>query len=164
MTWNSVDLHRKQTMQINSGRKRLIFCPWLRLRPYLFNIYYKRKITKTRQKLPKQSHKNTPYTSRPKWPKQIHKNKSWYTIMYIIVTDTSPCTVTCSSPRHPFFYTRSYLSALPSCALIFSTNFQFIFTFKYCTTQFSHWIMSCTKNNLIFKQLFSKFAHSFVVI
>ena len=28
------------------------------------------------------------------------------------------------------FYTRSRLSALQSCALIFSTNFQFIFTFK----------------------------------
>ena len=29
-----------------------------------------------------------------------------------------------------FFYTRSHLSALKNCALIFSTNFQFIFTFK----------------------------------
>ena len=29
-----------------------------------------------------------------------------------------------------FFYTRSHLSALKSCALIFWTNFQFIFTFK----------------------------------
>ena len=28
------------------------------------------------------------------------------------------------------FYTRSHLSALQTCALIFSTNFQFIFTFK----------------------------------
>ena len=30
----------------------------------------------------------------------------------------------------PFFYTRSHLSALQNCALLFSTNFQFIFTFK----------------------------------
>ena len=37
-----------------------------------------------------------------------------------------------------FFYTRSNLSALQNCTLIFSTNFQFIFTFKHCTTQFSH--------------------------
>ena len=29
-----------------------------------------------------------------------------------------------------FFYTRSNLSGLKSCALIFSTNSQFIFTFK----------------------------------
>ena len=29
-----------------------------------------------------------------------------------------------------FFYTHSCLSALQSCALIFPTNFQFIFTFK----------------------------------
>ena len=29
-----------------------------------------------------------------------------------------------------FFYTRSHLSELQNCALIFSTNFQFIFTFK----------------------------------
>ena len=38
----------------------------------------------------------------------------------------------------PFFYTRSHLNALQNCALIFSTNFQFILTFKICTTQFSH--------------------------
>ena len=30
----------------------------------------------------------------------------------------------------PFFYMRSHLSALQNCALIFSTNFHFIFTFK----------------------------------
>ena len=37
---------------------------------------------------------------------------------------------TCSRPRRPLFYTRSHFSALQNCALIFSTNFQFIFTFK----------------------------------
>ena len=37
-----------------------------------------------------------------------------------------------------FFYTHSHLSALQNSALIFSTNFQFIFTFKKCTTQFNH--------------------------
>ena len=38
----------------------------------------------------------------------------------------------------PFFYTRSHLSALPNCAVLFSTNFQIIFIFKERTTQFSH--------------------------
>ena len=37
-----------------------------------------------------------------------------------------------------FFYTSSHLSALKNCALNFSNNFQFIFIFKKCTTQFSH--------------------------
>ena len=37
-----------------------------------------------------------------------------------------------------FFYTHSHLSALQNCALIFSANFQYIFTFKYRTIQFSH--------------------------
>ena len=37
-----------------------------------------------------------------------------------------------------FFYTRSHLSTLQNCALILSINFQFIFTFKNCTTQFRH--------------------------
>ena len=30
----------------------------------------------------------------------------------------------------PFFYTRSHLSALPNCAVLFSTNFQIILIFK----------------------------------
>ena len=38
----------------------------------------------------------------------------------------------------PFFYTRFHLSALPNCAVLFPTNFQIIFIFKKCTTQFSH--------------------------
>ena len=44
----------------------------------------------------------------------------------------------------PFFYTRYHLSALQNCSLLLSTSFQFIFIFKECTTQFSHWIVSCT--------------------
>ena len=39
-------------------------------------------------------------------------------------------TKTLSTQDVHFFYTRSHLSALQSCALIFSTNFQFISTFK----------------------------------
>ena len=38
--------------------------------------------------------------------------------------------MTWSSPRRQLLYTRSHLSALISCALIFSTNFQFNFIFK----------------------------------
>ena len=38
----------------------------------------------------------------------------------------------------PLSYTRSHLSALQNCALFFSTNFQFIFIFKECITQFNH--------------------------
>ena len=68
------------------------------------------------------------------------------------------------APDVTFFYTLSNLSALQSCALIFSTNFHFIFSFKYSTTQFSHWFVSCTKHNSIFSELFRKFVHSFVAI
>ena len=70
---------------------------------------------------------------------------------------------TCSSPRQTFFYTRSHLSALQNCALLFSTNFQFIFILKECITHFSHWIVSCP---IFFKnivQAFIKFTHSFGV-
>ena len=62
------------------------------------------------------------------------------------------------------FYKRSHLSTLKICLLIFSTNFQFIFTFKKCTTQFSHWIVSCTKNISSVKRFFSKVTRSFVAI
>ena len=64
----------------------------------------------------------------------------------------------------PFFYTRSHLSALQNCALLFSTNFQFIFIFKKCITQFSHWIVSCTIFSKNIVQVFIKFTHSFVAI
>ena len=37
-----------------------------------------------------------------------------------------------------FFYTRSHLSALQNCAVLFSTNFYIIFILKKCITQFSH--------------------------
>ena len=40
-----------------------------------------------------------------------------------------------------FFYTRSHLSVLQNCAVLFSTNFQIIFIFKKCTTQFSHYFV-----------------------
>ena len=36
-----------------------------------------------------------------------------------------------------FFYTRSHLSALQNCAILLSTNFQFIFLLKKCITQFN---------------------------
>ena len=37
-----------------------------------------------------------------------------------------------------FFYTGSHLSVLQNYTLLFSTNFQFIFIYKKCITQFSH--------------------------
>ena len=40
-----------------------------------------------------------------------------------------------------FFYMRSNFSALQICALILSTNLKFIFTLKYCTTQFIHCVV-----------------------
>ena len=40
------------------------------------------------------------------------------------------CVVLVPYQDRPFFYTRSHLSALQNCALLFSTNFQFIFIFK----------------------------------
>ena len=43
----------------------------------------------------------------------------------------------------PFFYTRSHLSALQNCAVLFSTKFHIIFILKECITQFSYWIVSC---------------------
>ena len=58
------------------------------------------------------------------------------------------CLRTWYSPRRHLFCTGSHLIELQSCTLILSTNFYFIFIFKYCTTQVSHWIVSCTKNNL----------------
>ena len=41
------------------------------------------------------------------------------------------------------FYMRSHLSALQNCAILLSTNFQFIFIFKTFTTPFIHLILSC---------------------
>ena len=70
-----------------------------------------------------------------------------YTSIFLIYPPFISYLQTCSSPRRPLFYTRSHLSALQNCALIFSTNFQFIFTLKQCTTQFIHLILLCTKNN-----------------
>ena len=41
-------------------------------------------------------------------------------------------------PKTSFFLHGISLRELQSCALILSDNFHFIFTFKYCTTKFSH--------------------------
>ena len=50
----------------------------------------------------------------------------------------------------PFSYTSSYLSGLQSCKSIIPTEYPFILIFKLWTTQFIHWIVSCTKNILNF--------------
>ena len=53
-------------------------------------------------------------------------------------------------PRPPLLYTPSHLSEQQSCKSTISTNVSFIFIFKYCTTEFSHLILSYDKNILIF--------------
>ena len=64
-----------------------------------------------------------------------------------------------------FFYTRSHLSALQNCAVLFSTNFYLFFILKECITQFSHWIVSCANFfSKIILQLYINFTHSFVGI
>ena len=62
-----------------------------------------------------------------------------------------------------FFYTCSHLSALQNCALLFSTNFQFIFIFKNALHNLVSELCSAPffKNIL---QVFIKFTHSFVAI
>ena len=66
-----------------------------------------------------------------------------------------------------FFYTCFHLSALQKCSLLFSTNFQFIFIFKKCTTQFSHWIVSCIvslqKYCTDFYQICAQFCSSWII-
>ena len=71
--------------------------------------------------------------------------------------------MTCSSPRHPLFYTHSHLSALQNYALLFSTNFWFIFIFKNAL----HNLVSELCRAPFFKnivQVFIKFTHSFVAL
>ena len=63
-----------------------------------------------------------------------------------------------------FFYTRSHFSALQNCALIFSTNFQFIFTLKNALHNLAIELCIALK---IFKKilrLFIKFTRGFVAI
>ena len=55
--------------------------------------------------------------------------------------------LTCSSPRHPLFLHALSFECTTKFCINFSTNFQFIFTLKQFTTQFSNFIVSCTKNN-----------------
>ena len=62
-----------------------------------------------------------------------------------------------------FFYRLSHSSELQNCALILSTNFRYIFIFNQCTTQFSHWIVSCTKKTNFYR-FFSKVVRTFVAI
>ena len=73
------------------------------------------------------------------------------------------CFMTCSSPRRPLFYTCSQLSALQSCALIFSTNFSL---FSHLNNELHNFVIElCSALKIIlFLTVFSKFAHSFVAI
>ena len=84
----------------------------------------------------------------------IRKDKIWSVTECRIVYGTRIRLV--PAQDEPFYYTRSHLSALQNCALLFLTNFQFIFIFKKCITQFSHWIVSCTI-------VFSKILHRYLL-
>ena len=63
-----------------------------------------------------------------------------------------------------FLYTRSHLSALQNCALIFSTNFQFISTFKNALHNLVIELWSAQKYFKTNLRLFIKFTHIFVAI
>ena len=64
-----------------------------------------------------------------------------------------------------FFYTLSHLSALQNCALYFSTNFQFIFTFK---NEVLNLVIELCSAHKLFQKYFTRFfkivTHSFVAI
>ena len=62
-----------------------------------------------------------------------------------------------------FFYTRSNFSALQNCVLILLANFQFIFTFKKCTTQFNNELCSALKYLKNIPRLFIKFTYSLAI-
>ena len=49
-----------------------------------------------------------------------------------------PLVIYLVQPKTPTVLHALSFSVLQSCALIFSANFQCIFTFKWCTTQISH--------------------------
>ena len=53
---------------------------------------------------------------------------------YIVAMDSELAGGLVPTQDGPFFYTRSHLSALQNCAVLFSTNFQIIFIIKKCTT------------------------------
>ena len=64
----------------------------------------------------------------------------------------------------PFFYTRSHLSALQNCALLYSTNFQFIFIFK---NALHNLVIELCSAPFFFKniaQILINLTHSFVAI
>ena len=63
-----------------------------------------------------------------------------------------------------FFYTHSHLSALQNCALLLSTNFQFIFTIKNALHNVVIELCSALKYFKNILQIFIKVTHSFVAI
>ena len=63
-----------------------------------------------------------------------------------------------------FFYTLSRLSALQNCALVFLTDFQFIFTFKNALHNLVIELCRTLKYYKSIPQFFSNFTRSFVAI
>ena len=85
----------------------------------------------------------------PEAPSHLSANMNWHRRNRInLISNESKSIRLVPAQDGPIFYKCSHLSALQSCALPFSINFQFIFLFKKCITQFSHWI--------VFRLIFSK--------
>ena len=58
--------------------------------------------------------------------------------IFSVVITTDPHWRLVPAQDGTFFCTRSHLSALQNCVVLFSTNFQILFILKKCVTQFSH--------------------------
>ena len=69
----------------------------------------------------------------------------------------------CSIPRRPLFLHALSLECNKKFCINFLNQFKFIFTFKYCTKQFSHWIVSCTKKIQFFNDLYNKFCCYWII-
>ena len=85
----------------------------------------------------------------------------WYALVAVVISTFWH--MMGSIPRSRLFLHGISLEWTEKLYISFVTQFIF-FIFKYCKVQLSHWIRSYTKNIVMFLCLFSKLAHSFVVI
>ena len=140
-TWKNAPLYLELTDEITLVCSRPYTEP--RLHEAMFRKEFKRLVNLVVLKEEEDSEWGAPSFAKPK-PKTNHVRflSDFWNLNRQLKRQPYPMPkirdMTCSIPRSPLFYTRFHLSTLQSCALIFSTNFQFIFTFKWCTTEFSH--------------------------
>ena len=94
--------------------------------------------------------------NKQKWSKNFHfqKMNPFFLLLYLHIYKSLKIKWLIPAQDVHFFYTRSHFSAIQNCALIFSTNFHFIFPLKKCTSQFSYLIVKCAKNIQMFLRLF----------